>query len=328
MSTIIRFVPVAHATKRTTAIAMENDGLIRTRVENPVGAATDRRFNFSSLSEGQARVITEDPVTLVTSEKIGADARFVIDVTNYYDSALTGDDAPTERFLWYAYTVDEKDAPADNAVQTATPANPLYFVWTSGGTPASPTVAFNFPSQDQTAQRLYVELGTTEERRNYLKARLLEKVNDPLNIFIFAGTSIAVQNAASIRVNNNVAIVQREHSRRMQGWVYRIEMLVRAVSADVNLNTEAKFNLLAGEIGISNADVFQKMDLAVNGAIAVGAARTDWVFQRLGSVAASSPYAYSPPSHPTLWSATHETTIDVGAAPPSGVTDWYNWLRT
>lgn len=117
MSTIIRFVPVAHATKQTTAIAMENDGLIRTRVENPVGTATDRRFNFSSLGEGQARVITEDPVTLVTSEKIGADARFVIDVTNYYDSALTGDDAPTERFLWYAYTVDEKDAPADNAVQ-------------------------------------------------------------------------------------------------------------------------------------------------------------------------------------------------------------------
>lgn len=328
MSTLIRFVPVAHATKRTTAVAMENDGVIRTRVEDPGGTATDRRFNFASLVEGQARVITEEPVTAVTSEKIGADARFIFDVTNYYDSTLTGDDAPSERFLWYAYTVDEKDAPADTAAQAATPSNPLYFVWTSGGTPASPTVAFNFPSQDQRAQRQWVELGTLAARRHYLKGLVLDMINHPNMAQWLAGGRLS---AIDTTISQVVAEMQS-----LQILSYYPEMLTRAISVDHNLATERPFNILEG---MAKLDLGELHTQSAARHLAAYVASTDgrgtgnptnrdlWIFQRIGDAAASSPFAYTR----TDWTL-HEVVgspkvIDLNGSNAIG-TDWQAWLRT
>ena len=66
MSTVIKMIPKEHATKRTTAVIITNDGIIRTRVEDPVGTATDKQFNFSSYAEGTFREINNEPVVSVT----------------------------------------------------------------------------------------------------------------------------------------------------------------------------------------------------------------------------------------------------------------------
>lgn len=329
MSTLIRFIPVPHGTLRTTAVAMENDGVIRTRVEAPVGTATDRRFNFASLVEGQARVITEEPVTAVTSEKIGADARFIFDVKNYYDAALTGDDAPSERFLWYAYTVDEKDAPADTAAQTATPSNPLYFVWTSGGTPASPTVAFNFPSQAETAQRQFAELGSLAERRQYLKGLVLDMINHPnMAQWSSGGSMEAVGGSTRSHVIGEF--------QRLQILSYYPEMLARAISVDTNLDAETKFNLLEGMAKLDLGELVGQSTmnllayhLASTSGDGTGSTtnRNEWVFQRVGTVPNSAPYAYTRGAWAFHAITGYHIQITMSGSATLG-TDWQAWLRT
>ena len=333
MSTVIRLIPRADAAKETTGIAILDDGRIRTRVET-ASARTDKEFNFGSLVEGDTRDIpdTDEPVTRVNAEKIGTDARFVIDVIEFYDENLRGADAPKERFLWYLYTLKPEEAPAPDAPQTATPSTPLWVLWSSDGTPAAPTNAFSFGTA-VTAPRLYAELQNDGNRREYLKSKLLMKIADPIELLsIFAGTAmntIASYSFTQPASNSRLHIVRLEHERALQSWVFRLEMLARAISADVNLNSEQKFNLLNGEIGLSNVDIFGRVDKSLAGLINQGGGnRNAWVFHRLGSVAGTAPFAYTPPPQNTsVWSSTADTSINVTSEPPSEVLDWINWLR-
>ena len=333
MSTIIEMVPTPHATARTVMVGLEDDGIIITRVEDPVGTAVDKRFNGSSLGEGQVWVPTTDadPVIEFQSEKIGADARFVIRVKQYYDQTAVEPNIPEQRFLWYAYN-DTPPYPDSTTPQTATPDTPLYIHWSGNGTPENPTPPYpkqQNPPKERTSinvSRLYGLLGTTSARREYLKAKLLAKADDPNLPHIMAGNTSA--NIVDSPANNDLARAQQTVS-------FRLEMLTKAISADINLDTEAKFNLLNGEIDIKTSDVFSKIDRDAGTAINLNGDRTTWSFVRLGSVSddqTDPPYQYTAPlSNLATWTATADTTINVSTSVATNLNQgnlyWLTWLR-
>ena len=273
--TIIRLIPSPHTVKRTTAIGIEDDGIVRIRVEEG-GSNVDRRFNFSSYPEGTSVSITQDEIRDVDVLKLGTDARFVIEVKEYYDENLKPEEAPEERDLWYAYDTAADSIPDDDATQTKSPSNILYVLWKSGGTPSSPTIAWPNPFTDESnpLPRIFTRLASVAERRNYLKGKLLDKVSDMFSLLM---TICGEKNETAYAQKSDIVdedgssiiriIQDLDHPRRMQGFAFRLETLTRAISVDSNLTDERKFNLLDGEIGLDNGDVFSKMNRAVAGTI-------------------------------------------------------------
>ncbi len=324
MSTIIKMIPKTHATKRTTGIILTNDGIIRTRIEDPVGTATDKQFNFSANAEGTFREINNEPVVSVSSQKIGADARFIITVNEFYDPTLVGENIPQERFLWYDYKTKSDEAPSSTAAQTF----PINAFWTSGGTPSSPTVAFPGSYTDQVipTPSLYTSLASTENRRNYLKQKILDNINNPLFPIWISRPLLAPATTADHLL---------EHGQRQETLIYWLEMLTRSISIDINLATEQKFNFLSGECGLDGVEVITKANSLTGSQIYNGSSsRNGWRYQRLGSIGANTPWTYSPPTGPSWTPQRYDHTITNGIdlrtanAIGAGTLDWVPWLRS
>lgn len=316
MSTIIKAVPKPHATKRTTGVWILDDGRIGTRVEDPVGTKTDKEFNFSSYAEGSFEQIDNEPVVSVSSQKLGTDARFIITVDEFYNSGLEGDAVPKQRYLWYEYNIDEKDAPADNAPQSATPSTPIYVIWSSGGTPASPTLPIATTTQTVTLQRQWAKLGSLDNRRQYLRRLVVDQIEHPnypqwatFNTVAFGGDAL-----------DEVVDLQK-----IAMLSYFPEMLARAISVDANLNTEAKFNLLEGMANLNLGELVANINNAMVVAISNRTRDSErWSFYRIGNVGSAAPFAYTRGD----WThVDHSTTITMTGSSSIG-TDWQAWLRS
>lgn len=331
MSTVIHIMPVGHATKRTTMIGIEDDGRVRTRVEDPVGTSTDRQFNFSNLVEGDSREISTEPVTRVRAEKIGEDARFIIAVNEFYDSGLRGADAPQERFLWYPYTTKADEAPDSQAPQSATPSSPIYVVWSSAGTPASPTVPYSFGTAVG-APRLYAELVNTEGRRNHLKQLIRDMLEHPnMPQWLAGGRFDAHGDASGVLM----------HLEAIQTLSYYPEMLTRATAIDANLATERKFNLLDGMAKLDLGELHSVIAgegpatryLARNVASSDGNGANpvttpdQWSFQRIGDVPNAAPYRYTRSNY-TLTADRSLITMAGSVTVIGSGGDWQAWLRS
>lgn len=337
MSTVIKLVPKLSPDKTLIGVGIENDGIIRTRVQ--AGQTnTDKRFNFSSYPEGTYEEIKNDPVFSVSSEKINTVARYIITVDDLYLSTAT--EIPQERFVWYPWNADEKNYEDSTAVQTFSPSAPLYVLWRGDQArgPTNPVNAWNPTTESTTLDSLYTKLATTAERRQYLKDKLLAKYQDPDLLAIAMGSSLLTITTNSVSYTSPAAAVPNDHrftnskmhARANQSMIFRMEMLTRAISADVNLNTEAKFNLLDGEISLDNWAVFLKVDRSLNGLINPTGNRNGWLFQRLGSMSGST---YTAPSINTgSWTATQDTSINIHSAPPASINNndlaWLTWLRS
>ena len=319
MSTVIKMIPKEHATKRTTAVIITNDGIIRTRVEDPVGTATDKQFNFSSYAEGTFREINNEPVVSVSSEKIGTNSRFIITVNEFYDPTLVGENAPQERFLWYDYKTKANEAPSSTAAQTF----PINTFWTSGGSPAVPTIAFPGSYTDETIAplNLYTSLANVDNRRNYLKGRILRNINHPTLPMWIAGGGISAKDDTDV----SELLV---HVQRLQAIPYWLEMLTGAISVDANLATEQKFNLLEGESGLSVLEVLQKTGTTFAHNIDGSGNRDTFTFRSLGSVASSSPWKYTAPSGGTWADRDASSTISMSGSQAGAGIDWVSWLRS
>ena len=341
MSTVIKMIPKEHATKRTTAVIITNDGIIRTRVEDPAGTLVsdgDKQFNFSTYAEGIFREINIEPVISVAVEKIGTNARFIITVNEFYDPTLVGENAPQERFLWYDYKTKADEAPSSTAAQTF----PINTFWTSGGSPAVPTIAFPGSYTDETIAplNLYTSLANVDNRRNYLKQKIRSIIESSEFHVILAGNTFnpITQQTFTITLDDLpvrpqdpdiVKIVTYEMTRRKQNLTFWLEMLTRAISADINLNTEAKFNLLNGEISLPIGSIIRNTNLSLGPTIAGSQARNNWAYFRLGTTAGN---VYTPPhnNNPT-WAHTADTSIDIAGAPPTELNTllyWMTWLRS
>lgn len=333
MSTIIKLIPQAHATKRTTWVRLTDDGQFTTRVEDPIGTDTDKSFNFSSLVEGQRYDIANEPFIEIEAQKIGTHARYIACITEFYDPALDARyEAPVERFIWYDYKTKSDEAPDNEAVQTF----PINVLFSTSGTPQSPTRALS--SVVQTPQRLYQRLGTTAARREHLKGNIRAYIDNPeFPLWMARSESYPL-------INAHLHVIT---DRRIQSFLWYLEMITRAISDDQNLNTEAKFNLLNGMTTLDGPLLIKRIDYIIlewtnpqhNVPPALTTDRSTWTFRRLGSVAATTPFAYTEPvvnnrangvvvatGTVETWTAVEDTSIrmthvDVG-------TSWYNYLRT
>ena len=319
MSTIIKLVPKAHATKRTTVVQATNDGVIRTRVENPVGTDTDKSFNFSTLAEGDPSPAANEPVVRVDTQKIGTVASYVIEVTNFYDESLTGDAVPTEYFIWYDYKTKADEAPDSETAQTF----PTTVLWTTAGTPQSPTRALSPTAQ--TVGRLYQNLGSLEARREHLKGNIRDYIDSPDWGIWMAGSL----NIPAVVANNFVSV------RTRQEFVFWLEMLARAISVDANLDTERKFNLLNGESTLSPKEIVVRAEGFVFGGnlnTMFTYDRNNWTYRRFGTVAATTPYDYTAPTYtlsdgnPVPVRATIDSLITLSNTTVGD--SWTQWVRS
>ena len=303
-----------------------------------MGTATDKQFNFSSYAEGAFREINNEPVISVGSEKIGTNARFIITVNEFYDPTLVGENAPQERFLWYDYKTKADEAPSSTAAQTF----PINAFWTSGGSPAVPTIAFPGSYTDETIAplNLYTSLANVDNRRNYLKQKLRAIIESSEFHVVLAGNTFNPITHQTITITfanlpsdgTEPAVVRNvtyEMTRRKQNLTFWLEMLTRAISADVNLNTEAKFNLLNGEISLPIGDVIRNTNLSLGPTITGSDARNNWSYLRLGTIAGN---VYTPPqTNNPIWAHTADTSINIAGAPPTELNTllyWMTWLRS
>ena len=330
MSTIIKLIPEAHATKRTTWIRLTGDGQITTRVEDPIGTDTDKSFDFSSMNEGDPSPPANEPFQFIDAGKIGTHARYIIGISEFYDQSLTGNSIPQERFIWYDYKTKADDAPDSEAIQTF----PINVLFSTAGTPDSPTRALSVTTQ--TTSRIYGSLGTTAARREYLKQ--LIRVNH-VDHKDFQNWLAGFQYSDVTNIDSTLNLDQS----RLTYWIW-LEMLTRAISVNTNLEDtttpttigERKFNLLAGDASLSGVNVFNHLGSnLLDEIIESSNNRTGWTFIRLGSVADASPYTYTKPTVETDWGFTNsaanevantEITVRSGTTIPSG-TSWLDWLR-
>ena len=329
MSTIIKLIPEAHATKRTTWIRLTGDGQITTRVEDPIGTDTDKSFDFSSMNEGDPSPPANEPFQFIDAGKIGTHARYIIGISEFYDQSLTGNSIPQERFIWYDYKTKADDAPDSETIQTF----PINVLFSTAGTPDSPTRALSVTTQ--TTSRIYGSLGTTAARREYLKQLIRVNHVDHKDF----------QNwLTGFQYHDISGITSSLYQYRANYWAW-LEMLTRAISVNTNLEDttnpttagERKFNLLVGDASLSGIDVFNYAGINLLREITNSSNnRTGWTLIRLGEVAAASPYAYTKPTIETgNWGftgsnantvANNEITVRSGITIPSG-TSWLDWLR-
>lgn len=334
MSTFPDIRPRVHATKRTSGVRIDDDGKITVRVEEG-GVATDHRFNFTGLLTDQSFQGT-DPIGLVRAGKLGTQERIVIEVFTYH---AEGEEDKVPVAGQYYYNIKshypfggtpeqgktEAPNPNFNTPQTlpVTIFNESTLAgWTTGNTVASAI----------TNPRIYGQLGSVTARREYLKAKLLAILENRDIPFIFGGGSIPVIPPDTLvdpmRLTGTHISATNILDRREQSFIFRLEMLTRAISIDSNLTDEGKFNLLEGEIDLPIEDVFSKVALSTAGDIAGTRARTGWHFRKVNSVGPAPSYKYPDPPSGATWATTYDANIDLGSSAPAGVLNWRQWLRS
>ena len=301
MSTFIEAIQVEHATKKTTAVRLDEDKRATFRIEETGKADDDIQVNFTGLEEGEQLVTGErgvaDPVAFVRVSKLGTDARCVIGV-NLYHRPDEADTVPAPGLYWYNpsthYDPEEVLRAAKGettAGKTAAP-DPRFEgvsqAWTtiyniSGSTLPVATVApVSFtPETRSLYERLGIDPDTgvayvnasdaTEARRNYLKLLLRENHIDHadqlawLNGYKFKLTA-GVPNSNNLNLNGFYRLGIYYHL-----W---LESLAIAISIDANLEDtttptatvgEKKFNLLAGDISLPGYEWLSSVSAAAIG---------------------------------------------------------------
>lgn len=334
MSTFIKIKPTEHPTIKMTGGRLDDDLKFTYRTETG-GVATDTRVNFSGLLTDQTFQGTA-PIGLVTADKLGTQERVVIELLAYYAKGEE-DTVPSAGLYWYdtrthyrfGGPVEAGKSEAADPHFNTSQVFPITIynesklaAWSTGNTVASSI----------TNTRIFGQLGSVEARRQYLKSKLAAILDDPTRPYVMDGTSIPPipqDSVAAIEgLTGTVVTAQNILARRKQGFLYRLEMLARAVSIDSNLSDEAKFNLIEGEIDLPIADVFSKMPQQIAGDIGGTRARSDWHFRKLSSVGPAPTYKYTAPSARDLWSTTYDANIDLGSSAPVSVLNWVVWIKS
>ena len=133
----------------------------------------------------------------------------------------------------------------------------------------------------------------------------------------------------TILTNSDITVL-RGKMRRQEGLALWFEMLTQAVSIDINLNTEQKFNLLNGEIGLDPAYIVDHghQDFATDVLRGDRITRVSWRYRRYGRVGASSPWTYTAPrigAGTDQWPISADTLITLNTTTSIGA-NWIEWL--
>ena len=117
---------------------------------------------------------------------------------------------------------------------------------------------------------------------------------------------------------------------RPQSFVIWLQMMANVISLDANLNSERKFNLLDGELGLDGYDIISKAQSATFGTAQIANAQNrnnvpGWMYHKFGDVATGTPWKYTAPSA-AAWPATGDTTIVLTGAALGDT--WLDWVRS
>ena len=341
MSTFVEVRPTVHETLTTTMVRLDDDFRVTIREESPdkdspsTIVVTDIQRNYSGMEDGDYTTAV-DPIEFVNVTKLGTDERCVIAVKCYHPENEANLVPPAGIYWWNVETHYNFYGPVDRTKTRA--ADPTF----EGTAQAFPQIIFN--NSDLTArgalpvgntvatawvdQRLYARLGSTEARRSHIKNNIRSYIDDPsFSLYVAGVGGLFITDAST-----NMA-----RSRRLQSFLLMLEMVAMAISVDVNLNTEQKFNLLNGMTTLERDVVASRIDRMVNGESGqprpLSTDRSAWTFRRLGNVNATSPFTYTEPTAVTIsglgltWNVVEDSTLinlsgfDVGG-------DWVNYVRS
>lgn len=345
MSTFLEVRHAVSSEKRTTFARIDDDFKVTIREEEAGKNPVHFQRNYSGVEEGEqldgARI--EAPVEYVRVSKLDDDARCVIAVTVYH-AEDEQDTVPPAGMYWYNFkTHSAFGIPAPPGLQVAPdPAFP------GSATQTFPQVIFNISSASElrdhpvptgntvpvsyTAQRLYRRLGTLAARREHLKS-LLRGIVQHQDFALWVLNSNEEADITQDGMTGSIGTALRNIVNliaRPQSFAIWLEMMANVISIDANLNSERKFNLLAGELELGGRDVIVKAQSASFGTAQIASESVrqnvaNWKFHRFGNVATGSPWAYSKPTA-SAWPATEETTIVLTGAALGE--DWLSYIRS
>ena len=327
MASFIEITPLAHATKVTRLVRIDNDFKVTVSVDDD-GTLSHHYFNFTGIPDEFTYRPDPPDANLLEARlaKDGTDEDLVTRINMFYnatDNALEAWQIPQP---WIYGEPITKDAYLPGKLpELVSQSFPLVIWNTLKDTQTAPGAN---TASALTFERRYAQLSTIAERRTFLKNQIHTLATDEMLPLLAMGSGIPVLAFESTR-EFPVEYVY-PFARRMQSYMYWLEMLTRAISVDTNLGTEAKFNLLAGESGLKITDIVPRLPLTLAAAIAPQAAYTQWRFQRFGSVGSNTPWPYTAPStDPGTWVAVRDTAMEIGASVPAAVTEnWFHWLRS
>ena len=355
MSTFIEVYPVESNTKRTTAIRLDDDFRITIREEGS-GPVQNIRRNYTGLETGQ-EITGTDPVRSVRVVKLGQDERCIITVNTYHRPDEEGT-IPRSGLYWYDTSkhydpdpilfaakreVTTNRTAAPNSDFTLNTPNTQQFSTTSdistifnisqaGALPTS----LNTVTSSYTLSRVYTQLGAglsatnaLRSRRNHLKQKLQQILEHPDRI-------IRLMNAAenidtTVSQSNTIANILTSIANsiaRPRSFVIWLEMWANIISNDGNYDSELKFNLMDGELGLSLYDLVEKpMNPAYGTAQIQGGStvRSNWHVRIFGTIGNTAPYKYTEPTA-TAWPTTTTTHL---AMPSTTVgRNWEDYIRS
>ena len=334
MSTFSELRLIPHATKRTLIVRLDEDFKISI-LEN----ARNLHYNFTGLDVDNGQQLdganVTDPIAYVRGIKEGRDSRLIIGVNCYYEEDnqtipnagiyyySTKDHFDYEEILQIAKgetTAGKTKAPDPRFTNPVQTFPTEIFNIAPDGTTLSPNTA---TPPTAVSQRLYAQLGTTENRRQYLKQLLRanhlddsDQILKSMNFYLSLGTS------------TEDPTLNRDYLVGQQGYRAWLQLIANVISLDANLNTEQKFNLLAGELSINLLDIAQNgLDSGLRDRIMNGNNNpANWRFTRWGRIASSSPWNYSAPDFLSGFNKTLEPLIVLTGANLGN--NWINWVRS
>ena len=313
MANFIEFQPERSTTKTTKFVRIDGDFKF-TLVIDDNGTLTTVYKNYSGLADEQVYTPpSDDNVVQVRLAKDGSEEAFTARIRMFYPETATEDAVP-QAFIYGAPITKDTYKPTLTLPASSVQSFPIE-IWNRLAQGEAKPGANTSAVIANLGERLYAQLGTLAERRSHLKLELQTDVySREMPIWL-------IENSAE----------------EQSAFVRRLEMLTRALSSDANLNTEAKFNLLAGEIGLDAYTVATHISSGIVSGGGVGQLHSDnrdnWQFFRLGAIGTGPAFPYSPPSTTNYIAYTS----DVAGITLSGVSaavsandgrGWLDWLRT
>ena len=335
MSTFIEFSPESSTTKKMEYVRIDNDFEITVGV-NTSNTLSYHYYDFSGIPDDYKYEPdpADDIVEFAQLVKDGDAESLTIRIKMFYNASAELEPHQIPRAWTYGRPIDKNHYLPGELLDTLSQTFPVV-IWNTlsdGATqpvahtanPATPPSVFS--------NRLFARLGTVANRRRYLIDKVIGILNSPDLMWLPGGGMMPAITSQGINAQRG-GTVTFDFSQRVQGFWFWLEIIVRAISLDSNLqdpNGEQKFNLLDGELSLDIVRLIGKIPLSLNGDIADVAPRTGWNFRRFGSISSSSPYAYTSPSYNQSTIPSHlDTTIDIGTSVPSAVTtNWLSWLRS
>lgn len=317
MSSYVEMEPVAHATKTTPYVRIDNDFGI-TVVINDNGTLTTHYYNLQGIPDefNYFPSPADDVLIEARIAKEGTDESIVFRVNMFYDdNDDTLEDWQIPHAWIYSAVIDK-----DNYLPGTLPdsVNQVF-----------PIVLWNQLTPQQTApgantvsatifDRRYALFGSLAKRRNEIKRLILAQLRHPNYPQWLAGGTLSPRDDTDV----NLLLT---HVQSLQNLSYYPEMLTRAISVDANLNSERKFNLLHGMASLNLGELISNSTtrLLPHSLVNNSDSRNNWAFQRIGAAAATSPFAYTR----TDWTYAADTSIVMTGSASIG-DDWQAWLQT